>query len=103
MSPELLSALQRSPALQEFAAPVSSAWNWLYTRQSRPGVLVDIAKNPAIEVVYVIARDSWNLKHWEFEVDEAQKAVARDAGSASKSQPTDLEKILQLVQCIVLT
>lgn len=83
---------------------MSSAWNWLYTRTGHPGVLVDIAKNPALETVYVVARDTWNLKHWEFEVDEAQKAVARDARPASKSyEPTDLEKILELVECVVLT
>lgn len=93
----MMQALQRAPSLQEFAAPVSSAWNWLYTRHGRPGVLFNIAQNPSLKAVQVMARDSWNLKHWEFEVGEAQKHESR-----SQEEHNTLEHVLRMVECVVL-
>ena len=97
LSPAMMQALQRAPSLEEFAAPVSSAWNWVYTRNGHPGVLVNIARNPSLQIVRVVARDTWNLKHWEYEVGEARKHEGH-----GQEEIQTLEHVLQLVECVVL-
>lgn len=93
----MIQAVQCAPSLEEFAAPVSSAWNWVHTRQDHRGVLVDIAQNPSLKVVYVVAGDSWDLKHWEYQVKEARKHR-----SQVQEEVHSLEHVLQLVKSVVL-
>lgn len=95
----MLQAFQCAPSLREFAAPVNSAWDWFFNLPGSPGILFKIAQNPTLQVVHIVARDSWDVKHWEYEVEWAKKNVGRIATGQSISAST-LEQVLGLVHSV---